>query len=114
MNASRSFKLMILSSTISTLIGGTEPSKSEAHALFLPAPTVGIFVGVGFLTFFGRWDRGARWSRIPGVGGVVATFEVGGASGAGGVGNGGGCGMPFGLSEVVESDLCLADVLCGR
>lgn len=112
MNASKSFKLIMLSSTISTLMGGTEPSSSEAHALFLGAPEliVGVpFVGVIFLPpFFIRWARGARWSRMPGVGGVAA---VGGASGAGGVGNGGGCGMPFGRSDVVESDLCLPGAL---
>ena len=50
------------------------------------------------------------------MGGVLPVFDVGAASGAGGVGRGGGGGtMPFGRSEAFESDRCgRADDRCDR
>lgn len=87
----------MLSSTIKTLIGGTDPSNiADNDKLELLAP----FVGVGFL--FLR-DLVPRWgSRGTGVGGGL-PLPVGGASGAGGVGSGGATGIPGGLSEAFES-----------
>jgi len=106
MNASKSFKLIMLSSTIKTLIGGTDPSNKDVNEL-PPLPACAVpFVGVLFLGLRGLDARGCKCA--PGVGGVLMGLFVDDTSDAGGVGRGGAAGTPFGLSEdVVESDLCL-------
>ena len=75
--APRTRKLMMLSSTINTLIGGTDPSSS-------PAGILGGSAGVGFLLLLlsGRGDATRR------VGGVSCCVRTGESIGAGGVGIG--------------------------
>lgn len=94
----------MLSSTMRTLMGGTDPSSR-------PMPDVGWgeealedsffrrrwvltwLSGVGLRVRFGR----RLWGGPPeGVGGCELCWLVGGASGAGGVGSGGAAGTPLG------------------
>lgn len=101
MKASSNFKLMMLSSTIKTLIGGTEPSRSEDAPADLAVPPGDLapaapFIGVGFLLRRGLAGRKVLFSLAAGVGGVPTGLMVGGASGAGGVGSGGAAGMVLG------------------
>lgn len=96
MNAPNTRKLMMLSSTINTLIGGTELSSK-------PDSRLGASIGFGFFRFLSGLGEEMR-----GVGGVEVCRTMGSA-GAGGVGMGG---LPVEecLSDAEES--CL--VLCGR
>ncbi len=86
MNASSSFRLMMLSSTISTLMGGTAPSSKPSgsdgcSALFL------IFL-LSLLFTCGRGDATL-------CGGGVEVLRSGCSREAGGLGRGGGTGAPF-------------------
>ena len=102
----------MLSSTMSTLIGGTDPSSSDEDGPLAPLTVVVPFVGVAFLALRGLdvlW-----WSRAAGVGGVLVNLLLmAGASEIGGVGRGGGAWMPLGRSDVVESERCRADARWG-
>lgn len=133
----------MLSSTIKTLMGGTEASsilaippplldpfgcglEEEVECLFLlPFPSA-LLSGVVFRGFFGRPARpcGGRptgATAAEGVGGAELSLFVGPASGAGGVGSGGGAGtsVPLGrcgASEAEESRRGRADcrwTICG-
>lgn len=87
MNASSSLRLIMLSSTIRTLIGGTAPSSKPAgsdgwSALFL------IFL-LSLLLTCGRGDATGCG------GGGVETLRSGCSKEAGGLGRGGGIGAPF-------------------
>ena len=84
MNASRSLRLMMLSSTIRTLMGGTAPSRS-------PAGNLGWFAFV-LVLFCPNLGRGEEVRS----GGGVETRCGWASEGIGGVGMGGGLGMPFG------------------
>lgn len=100
-------RLMMLSSTIRTLIGGTEPSSildtfgSAGLVPYGSACGAGLlrfliaFSGVGFRVLRGRDERcpcADPGAALEGVGGV----EFLAASGAGGVGSGGAdAGTPF-------------------
>ena len=120
---------MVLSSTISTLMGGTLASSRLAITelgcgedaeldCFLRLPLVFWSSGVGFRVFLDRPNRpctptATGLTAAEGVGGAELSLLVGGASGAGGVGKGGGAGtaMPFGrcASEADESNRGRAD-----
>lgn len=96
MKASRSFKLMMLSSTIKTLMGGTElSSRLEGIEDFDVAEGDLTLAGVAFRLLRGRDGRSVDESRAAGVGGVLDGFAGTGASTAGGVGSGGGAGVPL-------------------
>jgi hypothetical protein len=76
MKASRSLKLIILSSTIKTLIGGTAPSSRDGGSVVL-TPALGDLtvavpsVGVSFLWRRGRAGFSVLWTCEAGVGGVL-------------------------------------------
>ncbi len=103
----------MLSSTMSTLIGGTEPSNREVAGWGEEVPEDSFFrlmmaaiglSGLGRRVFLDRAVRCRCGGAPEGVGGWDAFWFVDGASGAGGVGRGGAAGMPLGCaSEAVES-----------
>ena len=110
---------MTLSSTMRTLIGGTEPSSileivelvtvAESAVLVAELASASRFarewepdfvvVSVPFRPFRGRIDGRCPCNEAvspDGVGGVELVLFIGAASGAGGLGRGGGAGTPLG------------------
>lgn len=85
MKAPKTLKLMMLSSTMRTLIGGTELSNK-------PAGKLGGSTGFGFLRFFSGRGEATR-----GVGGVEVWRTD--STGTGGVGTG-----AFVVAECFDSD----------